>query len=517
MTFEQWLHANGWDQMTLGEGQLAKLRIAWKAETAPPPVAAVAPAQPAPAPAAKPATPFNEKLAAIEAEAERQQQIGDMTQEAAQRHVYDPDKVKQIRELGQAAIDDPKTDVRAFQLSLLRVAERYGGPMVITPRQQQLTSDVVEAAVCQAGGLKTLEKDFPAQTLEASNRRFKGGIGLLEMISLVAQQNGYRGGNVKRDMREALRYAFGGGSGPMAVGPSTLDISGILSNIANKFVREAFLFVEDTWRRISARRSMNDFKTHTTYSLTGDLTYALVSAGGEIQHGTLGEETYTNRVDTYGKILGIDRRDLINDDLNALSSASRRLGRGGALKLNDVFWTEFMADASTFYTAARGNYDDGATDTLMDLTGLANAHTLFTTQTDPDGKPLGAQPAIVLVPPQLWPKAWTLLMSTDLNLATSTAASTGTRSPWTGMFRLEQSRYLANSSYTGYSTAAWYMIADPNDLPLIEVGFLNGKEEPTVESADMDFDRLGIALRGFHDFGANKQEYRAGVKMKGEA
>ena len=28
---------------------------------------------------------------------------------------------------------------------------------------------------------------------------------------------------------------------------------------------------------------------------------------------------------------------------------------------------------------------------------------------------------------------------------------------------------------------------------------------------------LGIQMRGYHDFGVSKQEYRAGVKMKGEA
>lgn len=516
MTFEQWLQANGFDSLTLGDKQIAKLRAVYQAETAPPPP--VATAVPAPQPPPKPATPFGDKLQAIEAEAERQQQIGDLTEDAAKRHVYDPVKVKQIRELGEAAIADEKTDVRAFQLSLLRVAERYGGPMVITPRQQQLTGDVVEAAVCKAGGLKTLERDFSPATLEAADKRFRGGIGLQEVIGLAAQQNGYRGGNVGRDLREALRCAFTGSpSAPLAVGPSTLDISGILSNIANKFVREAFTFVEDTWKRIAATRSMSDFKTVTTYSLSGDLTYDAVPPGGEIKHGTLGEETYTNSVSTFGKLLGIDRRDLINDDLNALSQASRRLGRGAALKLCDVFWTEFLADASTFYTAARGNYDDGASDTLLDLTGVANAHTLFTTQTDPDGKPMGTQPAIVLVPPQLWAQGWTLFMSTDLNLATSTAASTGTRSPWTGMFRLEMSRYLANSAYTGYSTKAWYMLADPNDLPVIEVGFLNGQMEPTIETSEMDFNRLGIALRGFHDFGVKKQEYRAAVKLKGEA
>jgi hypothetical protein len=39
---------------------------------------------------------------------------------------------------------------------------------------------------------------------------------------------------------------------------------------------------------------------------------------------------------------------------------------------------------------------------------------------------------------------------------------------------------------------------------------------PTVESADADFNTLGIQMRGYHDFGVAKQEPRGGVKMKGE-
>jgi len=40
-------------------------------------------------------------------------------------------------------------------------------------------------------------------------------------------------------------------------------------------------------------------------------------------------------------------------------------------------------------------------------------------------------------------------------------------------------------------------------------------QEPTVETAEMDFNVLGIQMRGYHDFGVAKQEYRAGVKSEG--
>jgi len=89
--------------------------------------------------------------------------------------------------------------------------------------------------------------------------------------------------------------------------------------------------------------------------------------------------------------------------------------------------------------------------------------------------------------------------------------------PHQGKFRVEVSRYLSNSQYTGNSSKAWYLLADPNDLPVIEVAFLNGQESPTIETADADFNVLGVQLRGVHDFGCALQDGRAGVKSKGEA
>ena len=43
-------------------------------------------------------------------------------------------------------------------------------------------------------------------------------------------------------------------------------------------------------------------------------------------------------------------------------------------------------------------------------------------------------------------------------------------------------------------------------MPVIEVAFLNGKQQPTVERADADFNTLGIQFRGYFDFGVTKAE-----------
>jgi len=369
---------------------------------------------------------------------------------------------------------------------------------------------VLEAACMLTAGLTDLEQLHDEKTLDAASKRFRGGIGLQELLLEAAWANGYTGRNF-RDSRSVLRFAFGH---DVQAGFSSIDIGGILSNVANKFLLEGFFSVERTWRNICAVRNVSDFKTVTSYRLIGTDQYELVAPGGELKHGTLGNETYTNRADTYGLMLSVDRRDMINDDLGAITTVPRKLGRGSGLKINDVFWTTFLANSS-FFTAGAKNYFTG-TDTALSVDGLTKAETAFMEQVDSDGKPIGIMPAIVLVPTAL--SAIGTMLYKSLEIRDTTASTKApTANPHQGKFRTEVSRYLANSRYTGNSAKAWYLLSDPADLPVIEVAFLNGQESPTIETAEADFNVLGVKMRGFHDFGVGLQDARGGVKSRGEA
>lgn len=520
MNFTEWLKSKGFDpDAALGESQRTFLQAVWRQEQNPQPDPVPRPAggDPDPKPAVAADATFDAKMRAIEEENDRIQYIRESTFRAAEAHRGNPEKVKQLRELCDAAVADPKTTKKDFQLALLR-QERPNGPTFHFPQQaQEASAEVLEAAVCRAGGLKSLEKEYDDRTLSAVDKRFKGGVGLQELVFEAAERNGWRGRRNVSALPSAMRSAFapgddGAGYGPRAeITPSTISVSGILSNVANKFIRDSWMFVEDTWRRISAVRSVRDFKQITSYSLTGDVTYREVAPGGELKHGTLGNETYNNQAKTYGIVLGIDRRDMINDDLGAFTQIGRRLGRGGALKLNQVFWTTFLAN-SAFFTSGRGNYDDGA-DTAFGLAGLTAADVIWRAMTDPDGNPLATRGAILLVPSGHRIAATRLMNSPSLG----NDDEAGEANPFAGAYRVESSVYLSNSAYTGYSALAWYILADPNDLPVIEVAFLNGQEMPTVETVEMAADHLGMAMRAYHDWGIALQEYRGGLKLKGEA
>ena len=433
------------------------------------------------------------------------------------RAAAEQERIHAIREV----CGDAHTDIAAraigegwdrtrCELEVLR-AERPKPPAAHVP-ETQMTGQILEAACMLTGGVRgdDVARTFGEPAVEAAESRFRGGIGLQELLLEAAWANGYSGRNF-RDSRAVLRHAFGP---DLQAGFSTLDIGGILSNVANKFLLEGFFSVERTWRDLCAVRNVSDFKTVTSYRLIGRDQYEQVAPGGELKHGTLGEESYANKADTYGLLLSIDRRDIINDDLGAITTVPRKLGRGSGLKINDVFWTVFLAN-SGFFKAGNKNYLTGA-GTALGIDALTDAEVAFDEQTDSDGKPIGIMPQILLVPTGLSALATMLYKSLEIR---DTAADTKypVANPHQGKFRTAVSRYLSNSNYTGHSDKAWYLLADPQDLPVIEVAFLNGQESPTIETAEADFNVLGVQMRGYHDFGVALQDPKGGVKCKGEA
>jgi hypothetical protein len=79
------------------------------------------------------------------------------------------------------------------------------------------------------------------------------------------------------------------------------------------------------------------------------------------------------------------------------------------------------------------------------------------------------------------------------------------------------SPYLANSAYTGSSSTAWYLFGEPGQIDTFEIGYLNGKRNPTVERGETDFNTLGMWFRVYFDLGVREQDHRGMLKANGAA
>jgi hypothetical protein len=398
-------------------------------------------------------------------------------------------------------------DKTKTELEVLR-ASRPKAPAAHIP-DNTMSGRILEAACMLSAKFEGVEQEFDEKTLTAADKRFHGGIGLQELLLEAAWANGYTG-RTFRDTRSVLRAAF---AADVQASFSTVDIDGILSNLANKFLLLGFFSVERIWRNICAVRNVRDFKTITSYRLIGADQYQPIGRGGEIKSGTLGNETYTNKADTMALLLSIDRRDIINDDLGAITTVPRKLGRGSGLAINDVFWRIFLNNAA-FFAAGNNNYLSGA-GSVLSINGLTAAETAFDNQVDAEGKPIGIAPTIILVPTALNAIGTQIFKATELRDNTTNKSGYPTANPHQGKYQVQASRYLGNAQYPGASSTAWYLLADPADLPVIEVAFLNGQEAPTIQTAEADFNVLGIQMRGYHDFGVAQQDPRGGVASAG--
>lgn len=496
---KKWIVAKGFDPDAISDEQVAFFKSAYDAEI-----------KAAKTPKTTEQITLDDVLSKEKAKRERISQITQITANAITDYPGSIDSIKAIADL---AIEG-EWDKERFELEILRATRPQATAAIHSREDSKISNRIIEAAVCDTGKLPNVDKHYSDQELQAAHDRFPRGIKLGQLILIAARDNGFDDRYTNSVTLEAQRAAFRmNGQRDIRAGFSTVNLPNILSNTANKFLNQGFNAVDAAWRMIASTRSVSDFKQITSHSLTGDANFEKLGASGEIKHGTLGELQYTNQADTYARMYAITRTDIINDDLGALTAVPVRLGRGAGLKLNNIFWTEFL-DNSTHFSAGNSNVSTGAGSALAaDGSGVDAAEVVFMAQTDPDGEPLGLMPRILLVPPTLKNTALRLMNSSML--AGGSDPLEGSANIYEGRYMVVSSPYMENSNYTGNSTAAWYLLTDPAQLSTIEVVFLDGRDTPIVDTADADFNVLGIQMRGYMDAGVNKQEVRAGVRSAG--
>lgn len=510
--FKKWLKACGIDHATATPELLASMQVKFDAETK-----------------------MTEENEALKAEAEKNKVVKIPEKIEAKAPEIDIEKLvadgitagisgyeakknietltKDHDDLRAKALDEKWDEGRVrAEVELKEVRAGYAEPFGVNMNNSDVNSgECIEAAIMQAGGMseKDIIKETSEKVLEASHKQFKGQIGLQELFVIAAQANGYSGrtSSFDRDPNGIFAAAFG----PVRAGFSTLSLPGILSNAGNKFFQEGFMGVENNTAEVSSKKNVKDFKEHTTYTLNADMKYIKLAPGGEIQHGTVGETAYGNKADTYARMFSIERTDIINDDLGALTTVPRRLGRGANTAFQEVFWTEFL-NHTAFYTTGNKNKTSGLAFGIAELSAMLKA---FREQTDPDDNPMSVSPTTIVVPPALEILAKKIFK--DDKIITGTGGEVSDGNPHQGSFKVVVSSYIGSvpALSAQSSDIASYMLANPLDVSVIERAFLRGKETPTVESAQAMFNVLGVQFRGFHDFGVRLQEFRGGVLSAG--
>jgi hypothetical protein len=357
-------------------------------------------------------------------------------------------------------------------------------------KAESVTPEILAAAVSMRAGLRSPEKAYSADVCaKASDLKIHSFTDLVRMACALA---GKPLEYTRHQTREFLQAAF-----------STADISNVVSAVANKFILEGYGSVETTWRLVSSIRPVVDFKANTGVRLVMANLLQALAPNGEIKHGAISDDARTVTADTKALMLGITRKDIINDDLAVLTDLPRRLGYAAARTFNTDFWATFTAAVAANFSASapKLNQTTGA----LTSTTLAAAEALYLAQTDADGNPIGGELKTLLCGTTAFGPARELFVSQYFTNGATTKQPAG--NIYQGMFAPAFSRYLA--------AAPWYLVSNPLAMPLMQVAFLNGREEPFVETADADFHTLGIQMRCYYDYGTAFGEYRAAVRSTG--
>lgn len=364
----------------------------------------------------------------------------------------------------------------------------------------------LEAALCLQCGISesVIEASCGKQAIDIADSHLRG-IGLKDVVVEAARLSGKSVG-------------VGFSNDTIRAGFSSADLGGILSNVANKKALQAFEAQESIAAQLCSAGDLADFKESERYRLTdlGDLE--IVSEGGEIKSGSLGEDKATNKLDTYGKVFTLTRQMIYNDDLGEFLKIPTAMGTRAKRKIDQVFFTRLLAnpiqsDGKALFSSEHLNFKSG-TNTALSVDSLEKAIALFLDQVDSDGQPIAVSPKFLLVPTNLYPTAQRLTISALLIGGDSVAPAQNVISNY-GLTPVA-SPYLANAKYAGNSDTGFYLFANPNQVDTFEIGYFQGRRTPTVEKGYTDFDTLGMGFRVYFDFGVREQDHRGMVFFKGK-
>lgn len=221
------------------------------------------------------------------------------------------------------------------------------------------------------------------------------------------------------------------------------------------------------WRRVVTVGRANDFRAQERVRIGGYGNLPAVAQGADYTALTSpGDDKASFAVSKRGGLETVTLEMIKNDDVNAIRRVPVELALSAGNTLYEFVFDFFRTNPAIYDTKALYHVDHGNLFTAaLDATAFA-AHRLAMVKQARAGsaKRLGTTPAIVLVPFELEETAYNLFQrntNLDQTFVQSMKPQVIVPSYWTD----------AND---------WCAVADPMKLPVLEVSFLDGQEQPEL-------------------------------------
>lgn len=285
---------------------------------------------------------------------------------------------------------------------------------------------------------------------------------------------------------------------------TTASFSYLLGVSMNKRLLKDYQTWPAEWQKFVTIVPIRDFKQQTRVRLGAFGSLPIVAEDSAYQVVTLTDSAATYVAQKRGNLVTVSREAIINDDLQAIKQIPTKLASAAAYTLAEFVYG-FLAnnpviyDGSNLFTsgAPHNNLGSSALSTAAMQTGV----TSMREQTNYAGKRLGLRPRYLVVPPEL---EWTAIVATKS--AGAPGSSVNDINPMLGFVTPIVSPQLT-------STTQWFMIGDPREIDVIEVGFVNGAINPTLLIADspvfsLNFLQDAVSFKCRHEYGGAITDFR---------
>jgi hypothetical protein len=268
----------------------------------------------------------------------------------------------------------------------------------------------------------------------------------------------------------------------------------------------------DTWSRVCGIGTVSDFRAHNWYRLGSLTEYDSLNEHGEFKNKAIPDgEKASYSATTKGNIIAITREVIVNDDMGAIVRLTEMLGRAGKLTIEKAFYSLLgqnsglgptQGDAQPLFHANRSNVSAGA---ALSVDAIDADRVVMASQRDPGSNEyLDLRPSVLLVPIGLGGRA------REVNAQEyNDESNKQQRRP--NVVRGLFSDVVDTPRLSGTRR---YLFADPATAPVFLVSFLDGQQEPVLETQD-GWRYNGVEMKGRLDFGIDVVDYRGAITNAG--
>ena len=280
----------------------------------------------------------------------------------------------------------------------------------------------------------------------------------------------------------------------------------LANSITKKMIRDYNMMNLDTWKSFVDIVPVNDFKQQERIRIGGYGNLTAISQGSSYPNITSPtDEHVTYSLNKYGGVETITLEAIRNDDVYALRKIPSRLARAAAQTLHEHIFNWFKNN-SIVYDGKQLFHNDhnNLSSVALDSASLANARLMMKKQTQSgSNKPLGIRGRFLLVPSDLEAASYNL---TRLGYGQNNNIPS---------FLQEQKIIPIVIDYWPDGNN-WYLVADPKDAVCIELGFLDGRQEPELIISDEPssgslFTNDTITYKIRHIYSSAVLDYRAAI------